>query len=48
MKHNRFASSRRFLVFTFSLLVCLLLCSACKSNEHMYRHNRSHCDCPTF
>ena len=30
------------------LLLAGTLCSACKSNEHMYRHNRSHCDCPTF
>lgn len=32
------------------LLLCclLLLCASCRSNEHMYRHNRSHCDCPTF
>ena len=30
------------------LLLAGMLCGACKSNEHMYRHNRSHCDCPTF
>ncbi len=29
------------------LLACLAL-TACKSNVNMYRHNRSHCDCPTF
>ena len=34
-----------FLLFALSLL---LLTTACGSNEHMYRHNRSHCDCPTF
>lgn len=32
----------------FLLLAALLLCASCKSNDHMYRHNRSHCDCPTF
>lgn len=37
---------RRPLIFL--LLAALLLCSACRSNTHMYRHNRSHCDCPTF
>lgn len=26
----------------------LLLVAACSSDTHMYRHNRSHCDCPTF
>lgn len=30
------------------LLAAALLCTACGSGEHMYRHNRSHCDCPTF
>ena len=30
------------------LLLAVLLCTACKSNVNMYRHNRSHCDCPTF
>lgn len=30
------------------LLAALLLCAACSSNQHMYRHNRSNCDCPTF
>lgn len=29
-------------------LVVSLLATSCSSNEHMYRHNRSHCDCPTF
>ena len=36
---------RRLIILLFA---ALLLCSACSSNEHMYRHNRSHCDCPTF
>ncbi len=31
-----------------ALLGAVLLCASCSSNEHMYRHNRSHCDCPTF
>ena len=30
------------------LLLAGILCSACKSNVNMYRHNRSDCDCPTF
>ena len=40
MKHRR--------LLPLLLLAALLLCSACSSNDHMYRHNRSHCDCPTF
>ena len=39
MKHRR---------LTLLLLAVLLLCASCGSSEHMYRHNRSHCDCPTF
>ena len=30
------------------LLLAGLACSACSSGEHMYKHRRSHCDCPTF
>lgn len=30
------------------LLAALMLASACSSNEHMYRHKRSDCDCPRF
>ena len=30
------------------LLLAGVVCTACKSNVNMYRHNRSHCDCPTF
>lgn len=30
------------------MLCLLLLCASCSSDQHMYRHNRSHCDCPTF
>lgn len=30
------------------LMVTLLTLASCLSNNHMYRHNRSHCDCPTF
>ena len=30
------------------LLATLMLCSACSSNEHMYKHKRSDCDCPRF
>ena len=41
---------RRRTLIRVLLLVLLAgtLCSACNSNVHMYRHNRSHCDCPTF
>ena len=41
---------RKGFIFRFSLLILFfaLLCTACKSNVNMYRHNRSHCDCPTF
>ena len=30
------------------LLVAGLACAACSSGEHMYKHRRSNCDCPTF
>jgi len=30
------------------LLAALTLCSACNSNDHMYKHRRSDCDCPRF
>ena len=30
------------------LLAAILLWTACQSDKHMYRHNRSNCDCPTF
>ena len=33
------------------LLVALLagtVCGACGSSVNMHKHNRSHCDCPTF
>lgn len=33
------------LLLTFN---CLLLFAACSSNDHMYRHKRSDCDCPRF
>lgn len=45
------SSRKRFVLHTVALLLLLalpVLFSACGSNEHMYRHNRSHCDCPTF
>ena len=31
-----------------ALLALPVVFQSCSSNEHMYRHNRSHCDCPTF
>ena len=31
-----------------ALLTLPVVFQSCSSNEHMYRHNRSHCDCPTF
>ena len=30
------------------LLLAGLACSACSSGDHMYRHKKSDCDCPTF
>lgn len=30
------------------LLAVLLLCSACGSDVHMYKHKRADCDCPRF
>ena len=30
------------------LLLAGLACSACSSGNHMYRHKKSDCDCPTF
>lgn len=30
------------------MLLAALTLAACSGNNHMYRHNRSHCDCPTF
>ncbi len=30
------------------VLLVALLGSACSSGEHMYKHRRSDCDCPTF
>lgn len=34
--------------FIALLLLAGLVCASCSSNEHMYKHRRSHCDCPTF
>lgn len=31
-----------------ALLALPLVFQSCSSNDYMYRHNRSHCDCPTF
>lgn len=39
---------KKKLLLVALLLVTALLGTACSSNDHMYRHNRSHCDCPTF
>ncbi len=30
------------------LLLAGVACTACSSGEHMYKHRRSNCDCPTF
>lgn len=30
------------------LLLTGMACTACGSGEHMYKHRRSNCDCPTF
>ena len=39
---------RKGTAFLLLALGAFLLFAACSSNDHMYRHNRSHCDCPTF
>lgn len=39
---------KKRIVFLVLLLAVCLLAGACSSNDRMYRHNRSHCDCPTF
>lgn len=31
-----------------ALLALPVLLSSCSSNDHMYRHKRSDCDCPRF
>lgn len=31
-----------------AVLLASLVCTACSSGEHMYKHRRSNCDCPTF
>ncbi len=48
MKKKISTFSYRLSTAMLLLLLAATLCTACKSNEHMYRHNRSHCDCPTF
>lgn len=30
------------------LVLAGVVCSACSSGDHMYRHKKSDCDCPTF
>ena len=39
---------KRIVKLIVLLLLAGVVCTACKSNVNMYRHNRSHCDCPTF
>lgn len=39
---------RRFIVAVVLLLLAGMACGACSSGDHMYKHRRSHCDCPTF
>ena len=34
-------------LIALALIVCLA-CASCNSSDHMYKHRRSHCDCPTF
>lgn len=36
---------RRYLILLFA---AALLAASCSSNEHMYKHKRSDCDCPRF
>ena len=40
MKHRR-----HYLILLFA---AALLVGSCSSNEHMYKHKRSDCDCPRF
>ncbi len=46
LPHRRHRSS--LLCLPVLLMAALLLCTACSSNNHMYRHPKSDCDCPTF
>ena len=45
---NENGKTKRWKVFLLFTLSFLLLFSACSSNDHMYRHKRSDCDCPRF
>lgn len=50
-KVEKITSRRGVILRTLALLALLalpLVFQSCSSNDHMYRHNRSHCDCPTF
>jgi len=47
MPTRRMTRRRIYKLLVLALLVSLT-CASCKSNVNMYRHNRSHCDCPTF
>ena len=39
---------RRYILLLVLLLLTGVACGACSSNDHMYKHRRSNCDCPTF
>lgn len=39
---------RNTLVALVLVLLLGLMGSACSSGDHMYKHRRSDCDCPTF
>ena len=47
-KVEKSRSRRGVTLLTLVLLALPIVFQSCSSNEHMYRHNRSHCDCPTF
>lgn len=47
-KNTRMSMKKTLLRIAVVLLLAGLACSACSSGDHMYRHKKSDCDCPTF
>ena len=47
-KHTKMSKKKTLLRIAVLLLLAGLACSACSSGDHMYRHKKSDCDCPTF
>ena len=45
---NKTGKMRKWSVFLLLTLSFSILLASCSSNDHMYRHKRSDCDCPRF